>query len=41
MTKLKETVMHYVFLLAACVSIAAVVLICVYLLGKLPGSREN
>lgn len=34
MTKLKETVMHYVFLLAACVSIAAVVLICVYLLGN-------
>ena len=34
MTKLKETVMHYVFLLAACVSIAAVVLICIYLLGN-------
>ena len=34
MTKYKETVMHYVFLLTACVSIAAVALICVYLLGN-------
>ncbi len=30
----KEQVMHVVFLLTACVSIAAVALICAYLLGK-------
>ncbi len=34
MTAWKEKVMHVVFLLTACVSIAAVVLICVYLLGN-------
>ncbi len=32
--KLKETVMHVVFFLTACVSIAAVLIICVYLLGN-------
>lgn len=32
--KYKEKIMHVVFLLTACVSIAAVVLICVYLLGN-------
>ena len=32
--KYKEKVMHLVFLLTACISIAAVVLICVYLLGN-------
>lgn len=30
----KEQVMHVVFLLTACVSIAAVALICAYLLGN-------
>ena len=34
MAKFKETAMRYVFLLAACVSIACVALICVYLLGN-------
>lgn len=34
MAKFKETAMQYVFLAAACVSIAAVALICVYLLGN-------
>ncbi|MCI6730013.1 MAG: phosphate ABC transporter permease subunit PstC [Candidatus Faecousia sp.] len=34
MAKFKETAMRIVFLLAACVSIACVVLICVYLLGN-------
>lgn len=34
MANIKETVMKYVFLLTACVSIAAVALICVYLLGN-------
>ena len=32
--KYKEKIMQVVFLLTACVSIAAVVLICVYLLGN-------
>ena len=34
MARFKETAMQYVFLAAACVSIAAVALICVYLLGN-------
>ena len=34
MTKFKEPAMRLVFFLAACVSIAAVILICVYLLGS-------
>ena len=34
MAKFKETAMRYVFLLAACVSIACAALICVYLLGN-------
>lgn len=34
MTQFKEKIMQIVFLLTACVSIAAVVLICVYLLGN-------
>ena len=34
MTKFKESAMQVVFLLTACVSIAAVALICVYLLGN-------
>ena len=34
MAKFKETAMHYVFLLTACVSIAAVAVICVYLLAN-------
>lgn len=34
MAKFKETAMQYVFLAAACVSIAAVALICLYLLGN-------
>lgn len=34
MTKFKETAMQAVFFLTACVSIAAVLLICVYLLGN-------
>lgn len=32
--KLKETAMHVVFFLTACVSIAAVLIICIYLLGN-------
>ena len=37
----KEQVMRVVFLLTACVSIAAVVLICAYLLGNgIPTIRE-
>lgn len=34
MAKFKETAMHYVFMLTACVSIAAVAVICVYLLAN-------
>ena len=34
MARFKETAMHIVFLITACVSIAAVALICVYLLGN-------
>ncbi|MGN0587649.1 MAG: PstC family ABC transporter permease, partial [Oscillospiraceae bacterium] len=34
MTKVKEKVMHVVFLLAACVSILAVALICVFLFAN-------
>ena len=34
MAKFKEPAMRLVFFLAACVSIAAVILICVYLLGS-------
>ena len=34
MKKIRETLMHIVFMLTACISIAAVVLICVFLLGN-------
>ena len=41
MHKLKETIMHVVFLIAALVSIAAVALICVFLfVNGIPAIKE-
>lgn len=40
MQKVKEGIMHALFLICACVSILAVVLICVYLFASgVPGDR--